>query len=326
MRDATLVLLLTTTLASAACAPPDGEAEHASTRAPAAAASRGDAVQALVSSGLEGHVRAYVVDYEDGGSRTGYALERGPGDYVELLPTAEVTAHVDDLVTIEGDEVIAPPALGARDRDRVHAGSRRLRVTSLVVRERAGDRQPSLVAPADEGPTKVLSGGPPVKARIAVVLLNFEGVTPQTFSVSDAQANMTTVRAYYQEISYGNWNIESDVFGPFQVPKPADCDLGTIGDLARQAAKAGGVAIDSYDHVGVTLPSNDDSGLGCACGLAWVGRAPALTNPGIQHTSLFTCTDPNAFAHEARRRRRARQRRFVVASPRGLRGHAVRRA
>ncbi len=251
---------------------------------PACAPSEGEAEPTVARARLDGHVRAYMVDYAEGDSRTGYALERAPGDYVELEPSAELAAHVDDRVTLSGHDVSPRPAPGARDRVRV--GERRLRVTSLVVHERADDGRVAR------------SGGAPVTVRAAVVLLNFAGVTPQSFSKSDAQARMTTVRAYYQELSYGNWNIEADVFGPFQVAKPVDCNLDRIGDLAREAAGASGVDIGAYAHVGVTLPDNGDSGLDCACGLAWLGRTPAQPDPGVQSTSLYTCTDPNAFAHE----------------------------
>jgi hypothetical protein len=131
-----------------------------------------------------------------------------------------------------------------------------------------------------------------------MVLLNFQGVTPQRFTPADGRARLTTVHDYYQELSYGIWNVEGNVFGPLQIPRPPDCDLGRIGDLARGAAAAAGISLAGFDHVAVTLPSNSDSGLGCACGVAWLGSTPAQRTPRLGETSYYTCTDPNAFAHE----------------------------
>ncbi len=144
-----------------------------------------------------------------------------------------------------------------------------------------------IVAPAH------VIGGAPQTVRVAVVLLNFAGSAPQGFTPDDGRARLATVRAYYQELSYGIWNIEGDVLGPFTVARPADCDLDTIGKVARAA-----VDVSGYDHVAITLPRNQDTGFDCACGVAWLGRTPAQPDPRVMHTSLYTCTDPNAFAHE----------------------------
>lgn len=149
------------------------------------------------------------------------------------------------------------------------------------------------VDPAPVRAAPPVIGGEPVTVRVAVVLLDFAGSPAQDFDPADAAARMATVRAYYQELSYGIWNIEGDVFGPFSVARPADCDLGRIGDLARET-----VDVSTYHHVAVTLPGNDVTGLDCACGVAWLGRTPAQPDPEILHTSLYTCTDANAFAHE----------------------------
>lgn len=142
-------------------------------------------------------------------------------------------------------------------------------------------------------PVARVVGGEPGTVRVAVVLLDFAGSAPQDFDTADAAARMATVRGYYQELSYGIWNIESDVFGPYTVARPANCSLDTIGALARAQAD-----LSAYHHVAITLPANDDTGLDCACGVAWLGRTPAQADPEILHTSLYTCTDANAFAHE----------------------------
>jgi len=147
-------------------------------------------------------------------------------------------------------------------------------------------------------PTLPLVEPSPHTAKVAFVLLNFDGVTPQSHTVSGVQGYLAEVRDYYLELSYGSWTVDYEVFGPYSVPKPGTCDLDTITALARDAAAAHGVPIDQFVHVGVTLPDNNASGLDCACGLAWVGRSPAQPSPEVQHGSLYTCVESNAFAHE----------------------------
>lgn len=140
------------------------------------------------------------------------------------------------------------------------------------------------------------AGGVPGVVNAAFVLLDFDGITPQDNSVAEVQGYLDTVHDYYMELSYGTWDVHGDVFGPYSVPRPGDCSLETIGALARAQAAAHGVDIDSYDHVGITLPG--DNGIDCACGVAWLGRAPATQGAYVEHTSLYTCVESNAFAHE----------------------------
>jgi MYXO-CTERM domain-containing protein len=156
--------------------------------------------------------------------------------------------------------------------------------TGYVIEERA--RPPAIAH----------QGGPPSTVSTAFVLLDFEGVTPQDNTVAEVQGYLDTVRAYYLELSYGTFTVEGDVFGPYTVPRPGDCSLETIGELARNTARNAGVAIDGYEHVGITLPG--DNGLDCACGVAWLGRSPAQDGAYVEHTSLYTCVESNAFAHE----------------------------
>jgi hypothetical protein len=264
LRETKLVsaLLLSTSAYLAACNPYDA--------APAAA--------------LEGHLRAYVVDYADGTSRIGYALEDAEGVYTELEPAPELAVHVGTRVRIEGRSV--PEGRHAREDD-VRAGSRRVLVQSLVSIEPTPGRN-----------VQAITDGAPRTIRVAAILLNFQGVTPQRATKASVEGYLSTVRAYYQELSYGIWNIEFQAFGPFEVARPTDCELDRIGNLARNAASNAGVSLTAFDHVAVTLPSNGDSGLDCACGVAWMGRAPALRDPGVQRTSYYTCVESNAFAHE----------------------------
>jgi M6 family metalloprotease-like protein/MYXO-CTERM domain-containing protein len=234
---------------------------------------------------LEGTLRQFIADHADGSHEVGYALETDSGERVELELQAPPAHHAGERIRIAGSFVERARAA----RQSVRVSPRLFRVEALSQLERAGGLGRSDQAVVD---------GAPRNLRVAIVLLNFEGVSPQGFSPDQARSRIDEVRRYYQEISYGIWNLGGDVHGPYTVPRPADCGLGTIESLARSAASGAGVNLDDYDNVGVTLPSNGDSGLDCACGLAWVGRTPAVNNPGVQRFSLYTCTDPNAFAHE----------------------------
>jgi MYXO-CTERM domain-containing protein len=148
----------------------------------------------------------------------------------------------------------------------------------------------------ERAPQVATAGGPVSNVKAAFVLLDFDGVTPQDNTPAEVRGYLDTVRNYYRELSYGTFTVDADVFGPYRVPRPASCSLETIGALARQTAAARGVAIDTYDHVGITLPSAN--GIDCACGVAWLGRSPAQPDARIEHTSLYTCVEANAFAHE----------------------------
>ncbi len=232
---------------------------------------------------LEGELKTYVVDHADGTHRTGYALKTGPTSYVELDFAQTPELAPGTFLAVSGK------ASSFTSVDGAFASADVFGVEAVQVMPAAA-RVATLAQP--------LVGSATTAVKVAVVLLNFQGVTAQSFSLADANERLATLRGYYQEISYGMWDPQGDAFGPFEIEKPANCNLDTISNAGRQAAIAHGVAIDDYAHVGFTLPSNDASGLDCACGLAWVGRSQAQPNPEVAETSLYTCTDTNAFTHE----------------------------
>jgi hypothetical protein len=239
---------------------------------------------------LEGILRSYVIEAQDGTSATGYVLALPSGEYVDLDFGALAPSHLNETVSIEID----PAASGAR-LIAAPMGKRAVRVARVTPHSAAVD--PAYARARRPPPRPMVNPGAPVLAHVAIVLLDFDGVAPQSMTPDEARASAGRVHDYYQEISYGNWNFQADVYGPYRVPLPADCNLPTVDALARNAAAADGHTIPSDISVGVSMPSG--TGLGCACGLAWVGDAPATGSPSIATTALWSgCQDDNGIAHE----------------------------
>ncbi len=238
-------------------------------------------------SGIEGEVKKFVVDYEDGSHRVGYSLVTASGDEFELEFSVDPELLPGERIQVNGTFVDTTSR--GNSRDDISVGSTLLSVVSFESIETATDlRQVE----------QEIVDGTPRTANMAVVLLNFDGVSPQSLTPNQARQQLDETRRYYQELSYGILDVKTDVFGPISVPKPSNCNISNIESIGRQAARNQGINIDSYDHVGFTLPSNGASGLDCACGLAWVGRTPAMPNPSIADGSIYTCTGANVFAHE----------------------------
>jgi hypothetical protein len=231
----------------------------------------------------EGELRMFAVDHVDGTHRTGYGLLAADGTSFELSFDGEPSARPGDHVIVRGQRAMDERAGGE------HPGQvgERLEVQSIDV-----------LTPASNGlatSRDAIVGGTPRTIRVAILPLVFPGSTA-AITTTTARQRLDTVNAYYKEISYGIWNVQGDALAPLSMSKPANCDLGTINDSARAAAKSQGINLDVYAHVGFVIPTN--SGLAnCACGLAWVGQPPASGN-SMGNGSLYTCTDPNAFAHE----------------------------
>lgn len=234
-----------------------------------------------------GEVQMFVVDDADGRHHAGYALNSASGEVLALSLPARQSVEPGSFIRAFGR--LAPPTKQTGRIDTITTDG------TLVVERIEILQRPAGATAVVQQPLLV---NQPKTIKAAIILLNFAQVTPQSFTLETAKTRLETVRSYYEEISYGIWNIEGDAFGPFQIPKPANCNLDTIASAGRQVAKAQGIAIDTYQHLAFALPANSASGLNCACGLASVGRSPALPDPRIEGNSLYTCTDPNAFAHE----------------------------
>jgi hypothetical protein len=231
------------------------------------------------ASTYEGELRMYAVDHADGTHQMGYGLIAADGSALELVFDGEPTAHPGDHVIVRGQRTEQSGRVGDT-----------LAVESLDVLPSAPSSQ-GLATTQD-----ALSGGSAKTARVAILPLVFPGSTA-AIDVATSKQRLTTVAAYYKEISYGTWTVQGDALSPLSLAKPANCNLDTINNSARAAAKSQGINLDVYDHVAFVIPNN--SGFSdCACGLAWIGNPPTSSSPSIGKGSLYTCTDPNAFAHE----------------------------
>ncbi|MET0402618.1 MAG: RICIN domain-containing protein [Cystobacter sp.] len=231
------------------------------------------------ASTYEGEVRMYAVDHADGSHQMGYGLIAADGSSVELVFDGEPTVHPGDRVIVRGQRTEKPGHVGDT-----------VAVESIDVLP-AAPSSPGLATSRD-----ALAGGSAKTARVAILPLVFPGSTAG-IDTATSQQRLTTVAAYYKEISYGTWTVQGDALAPLNMAKPANCNLDTINNTARAAARSAGVNLDTYDHVAFVIPKN--SGFSdCACGLAWIGNPPASGSPSIGKGSLYTCTDANAFAHE----------------------------
>ncbi|QRO00596.1 RICIN domain-containing protein [Archangium violaceum] len=229
----------------------------------------------------EGEVRMFSVDHADGTHRMGYGLRTADGRSFELSFDDEHALNVGDQVIVRGQ-----PAPDASTSEHPGQVGERLVVESIEV-----------VAPAPDLATSrdALVSGTPRTVRVAILPLVFPGTTAR-IDVATARQRLDTVSAYYKELSYGAWTVQGDALAPLSMPKPANCNLDTISNAARAAASSAGLNLSVYTHVGFVIPNNPGF-TDCACGLAWVGQPPAAGN-SFGDGSLYTCTDPNAFAHE----------------------------
>jgi MYXO-CTERM domain-containing protein len=237
-------------------------------------------------STLTGRFEHYVVDHADGSYRDEYALLLDNGQRVELVvgdPELSSEFRSGDRVKLAGRYVSNAAPLSTRDH--LKLGSKRFAVERVSMERAAlGSVAQGLVAP------------PKVTVTAAVVLLNFNGMNPQGTSADELKKDLGTVKDYYLEMSYGTWTMSSDVFGPFNVDAPAQCDLDTLGNLGKATLKAQGVDIDSYDHIGVKI--GDFAGMTCPCGVAYLGTTPAEGTIGNGGVSLYQCGGANTYAHE----------------------------
>ncbi|HEY6557009.1 MAG TPA: beta/gamma crystallin-related protein [Polyangiaceae bacterium] len=252
-----------TLLLLASCSAPSEDSESA-------------ASSAKESSTIEGEVRVIVIDELDGSSRVDYTLELDGGDDVELVFSRDPQLRARERIRVKGKP--------SHDLSR---GPARMRVEVASY---------DVLGPAAGETQQALSAEPPRTAKVAVIVLNMDGTPANPVSIAELTGRLAEVRRYYQEISYGQWNVEGAVFGPVTMPRPANCELRTIRDAGRVAAQAEHIPVDSFDHLSFVLP--EDTGLSCHCGVAYLGRPPADPRPVIEKYSYVTCTGSNAIAHE----------------------------
>lgn len=235
------------------------------------------------SDGMEGEVQVFYLEHQDGGHDHGYALKTATGETLELRFANDPDLRPGTLIRVFGVETIAPPA----ERK---VGAERIEVDSF-------EFLPSETGTAAH--SQALATGGPRTVQVALLVLNIEGGATPLIDRNTAEQRLQTVRDYYDELSWGNWQVEGEAFGPLTIPQPTDCGMETIRNAGLQAAQAAGISLSQFDHVGFIIPPNSQSGLNCDCAAAWGANAPATQVPTISTTTLYAdCVDPNAFTHE----------------------------
>jgi Gametolysin peptidase M11/Fibronectin type III domain len=173
-----------------------------------------------------------------------------------------------------------------------------------------GERRGSVLVAAAGGATQ--TGASVVAAatgsrRVAVLLMNFTNDSSQPWTAATVRSvvfdGSTSVAAYYQDASYGQFGFTGDVYGWFTIPDDdAGCDYTGWGSKARTAATAAGVDLAAYDHVVYAFPSASScgwSGLAYLPGRdSWINGAMTLRvvshelghNFGVHHASTLSCT------------------------------------
>lgn len=107
--------------------------------------------------------------------------------------------------------------------------------------------------------------------RVLVILVNFEDKQTQPYTVQQVRNVMATVSSYYEEASYGQTWLSSDVVGWLTIPvRSSTCDDWAIASYARQAATAAGVNISNYNRIIYAFPK-------ISCG--WAGLGSVGGNP-----------------------------------------------
>jgi fibronectin type 3 domain-containing protein len=151
--------------------------------------------------------------------------------------------------------------------------------------------------------------------RVAVILFNFQGQDPsaQPFSLSDAQGVVFTgassVRAYYDDESWGKLSLTGDVFGWYTIPGTSGgcstADAESWADAALSQAKAHGFDLSAYGHVVFGMPFQSScawAGLGEVNGTrTWTNGPSGFTlrviahelghNFGLRHANSYRCSD-----------------------------------
>ena len=119
---------------------------------------------------------------------------------------------------------------------------------------------------------------------VLVFLVNFQNNTNQPYTTAQAnalmfdQTNPSSVTNYYREASYGQSRVTGTTTGWYTLPMDADCNaLGTVANLARQAAANAGVNVDAYQKHMFVFP-----GIGCGwTGMGSVGGRDAWINGSL---------------------------------------------
>ncbi len=165
-------------------------------------------------------------------------------------------------------------------------------------------------------------GDAPIVKKAAIILINFyddprQPVTPQNVKASVFSPTGTSVRAFYKENSFNQWDIQGsidpqggDVFGWYTIPYSAastGCVVNNIyNNVWRSAALAQaaqeGFVESNYDRISIVFPAISQ----CAfSGVASLGGTTSYMNgfnsfvvahewghtAGLDHASKYICAD-----------------------------------
>ncbi len=107
--------------------------------------------------------------------------------------------------------------------------------------------------------------------KLAVILVNYQNLQSQQYDKNVVRAESftdpTSIKAYFEENSYGKVNVQGDVFGYYTLSENA-CNPNNEAVFAK--ARADGVNIDSYHMVAIVAPKSAASG--CLGGGVSYGR------------------------------------------------------
>lgn len=108
--------------------------------------------------------------------------------------------------------------------------------------------------------------------KTLVILVNFQDLATQPFSVSEVQGvAFTTTSNHYKENSFQQTWLTGDVAGWFTIAMSSSvCDTATLATLAKQKASAAGYTLSNYSRHVFAFPIN-------ACG--WWGMGSVGGNP-----------------------------------------------
>jgi hypothetical protein len=192
-------------------------------------------------NGIAGTLHARIATFEDGHAETTYRLVKVDGEEIALdfgdkAPTVAVGARI----------AVRGPRIGDR-----------LQVDGLDALPRRADEQVQ--------PLKAARGPKTLK----IAMINVSSKTKATLETRTKTA-ADSPTAFYRDNSYGDWNLQIDVFGPYSytVSDCSDGNIENVGTEIRAKATAAGVDLSGYDNYMYYL-SNTPS---CAwSGLAEVG-------------------------------------------------------
>jgi hypothetical protein len=197
-----------------------------------------------VPSGIVGTLHARIASFEDH-AETYYRLVRDDGEEIALdFGTSAPRAKPGERIAVRG------PKTGSR-----------IEVAAYDVVRRGRDlgesRQP-------------LTGAAKRTFRVAAISLDpMVDKTKMKTRIFDA---LDSPAAFYRDNSYGDWELEGDVFGPYTVPI-ANCqesNLWNIAADAKAAAAADGIDPSKYDNFMYFMPST--------AGCSWGGIAEVGVN------------------------------------------------